>query len=192
MTADAQDNGSELGTRRRLATWVGAAALMAAPVIAMRASDDAASDPGDFIFLAILLAGVGVAVEAAARVSIRSAYRAAVGFALAAAFLHAWINLAVGIIGNEDNPANLIYYAVIAVAAVGALLARFQADGMSRAMVAAAIAQVLAFVAALATGLGFTGPMTVFFTVLWLASAWLFRKAARAQGTDIGKAASQG
>ena len=35
-----------------------------------------------------------------------SAYRAAVGVAIAAAFILVWMNLAVGIIGSEDNPAN--------------------------------------------------------------------------------------
>ncbi len=52
---------------------------------------------------------------------------------------------------------------------------------MARAMVAAAIAQVLVFVFALVGGLGFTGPITVFFTALWLIAGWLFRKAASEQ-----------
>ena len=65
------------------------------------------------------------------------------------------------------------------MAAVGALLARFRPAGMALAMVAAAVAQILAFAFALAAGLGFTGPITVFFAALWLISASLFRKAAR-------------
>jgi hypothetical protein len=148
------------------------------PVVALRMSDGAAGDVGDFMFLAILLAGVGIAYELAARIGPRHAYRAALGVALAAGFLHLWINLAVGIIGHEENPANLIYVAVIVVAVVGAALARFRPMGMARAMVAAAIAQVLVFAVALAAGLGFTGPITVFFAALWLISASLFRKAA--------------
>jgi len=100
--------------------------------------------------------------------------------AIAAAFLSIWINLAVGIIGSEDDPANLIYLAVIAIAAAGTILAGFRPLGMARAMLGAAIAQGLAFLAPLIAGLGFTGPITVFFVVLWLLSAWLFRRAAGA------------
>ena len=85
-------------------------------------------------------------------------------------------------IGSEDNPANLIYAAVIAVAVAAALLARFRPAGMAGAMVAAAVAQAAAFAVALGAELGFTGPITVFFVALWLASAWLFRKAAQARG----------
>jgi hypothetical protein len=59
---------------------------------------------------------------------------------------------------------------------------------MARAMVATALAQALVFAAALIAGLGFTGPITVFFAALWLTSAWLFRKAAREQ-TATGAAA---
>lgn len=100
-------------------------------------------DPGDFIFLAILLVWLGVAYELAARTSERHAFAIAVGIAVAAGLLGAWINLAVGIIDAEDNPANLIYAAVLAVAVIGAVLARFRPVGMSRAMVATAAAQVL-------------------------------------------------
>lgn len=154
---------------------------MLLPVLALRSIEEVAWDPGDFMFLAILLGGVGIAYELAARVTDRSAYLAAAAIALAAAFLSTWINLAVGIIGSEDNPANWIYAGVLAVALAGAALARFRPLGMARAMVAAAIAQALAFVTALAAGLGFTGPITVFFAALWLMAAWLFRRSAREQ-----------
>ncbi len=96
------------GGRARLTVWGGAAAIMALPVLALRTIDELTSDPGDFMFLAILLAGVGGAYELAARVKWQIAYRAALCMALAAALLSSWINLAVGIIGNEDNPANWI------------------------------------------------------------------------------------
>ncbi len=51
------------------------------------------------------------------------AYRFAVGVALAAAFLLVWMNLAVGLIGSEDNPANLMYFGVLAVGFIGAIIA---------------------------------------------------------------------
>ena len=170
------------GSRRRLTVWGAAAALMLLPLVALRGIDAAAWDPpGDFVFLAILLAGVGIAYELATRVPGRNAYPAAIGIALAAGLLSIWINLAVGIIGSENNPANWIYAGVLAVAFAGAALARFRPPGMAGAMLATAIAQALAFAVALAAGLGFTGPISVFFAALWLISAWLFRKAAHNQ-----------
>lgn len=177
MAASAHDDGA--GFRRRLAVWIGTAALMLLPVLAIRGMEPAAWDlPGDFIFLAILVAGVGAAYELAVRAAVGTAYPVAAGIAVAAALLQIWINLAVGIIGSEDNPANLIYGGVLAVAIGGAVLARFRPFGMACAMAATAVAQALSFVAALIAGLGFTGPITVFFAALWLIAAWLFRKAA--------------
>jgi hypothetical protein len=72
-----------------------------------------------------------------------------------------------------------MYFAVVGVAAGGALVARLRPLGLAYAMVAAAAAQIVTFVAALVLGLGFTGPITVFFTALWLISAWLFRRSVR-------------
>ena len=170
---------SALARQPRLLVWAVAGAAMLLPILAMRGVDPAAWDPpGDFIFLGILFAGTAGAFELGTRVPPRLAFRVAVALGLAAILLHTWVNLAVGIIGTEENPANLIYVAVIAVAVIGALLARFRARAMAKAMQAAAIAQALVFAIAWATGLGFTGPITIFFIALWLASAALFHKAA--------------
>ena len=117
-----------------------------------------------------------------------TAYRFAVGVALAAAFILVWLNLAVGVLGTEDDLANLMYIGVLGVGIIGAIIARFQPDGMARAMVATALAQAL--VAAIALIAGMQSPvspateilgLTGFFVALWLISAWLFRKAAREQ-----------
>ena len=118
-----------------------------------------------------------------------TAYRAAVGVAVAAAFLLIWINLAVGIIGSEDHPANLMYGGVLAVGIIGSVIVRFQPQGMMRALVGMALAQALAAVIALIFGWGSGGanwPQVIvvlngFFAALWLGSAWLFRRAAREQ-----------
>jgi peptidoglycan/LPS O-acetylase OafA/YrhL len=116
-----------------------------------------------------------------------TAYKSAVGIALAAAFFLFWVNGAVGIIGNENNDANLMYLGVLAVGGIGAVIARFQPHGMARALFATALAQALVAVIALIGGLGSTGPiwpwdvliLTGFFAALWLVSALLFRHAAR-------------
>lgn len=164
----------------RLVIWATTGALMLAPLLLIRGADEPAwRAPGDFIFLAVLLAGVGIAYEAAARVPDDKAYWAGLVVALASTVLQTWINLAVGVIGSEDNPINWVYAGVTAVAVAGVALSRFHAESMAYAMVASAIAQGIAFVIALVVGRIFTGPITVFFTALWLLSAWLFRKAAQ-------------
>lgn len=166
------------GSRWRIAAWGTGAALVLLPLAAMPITEEVNWDLADFIFAGALVTGVGLAFELAVRVSDSKAYRAAVAFALGAAFLLIWANAAVGIIGSEDNPANQMYFGVLAVGLVGALIARFRPAGMAVALVAMAIGQVLIAVIALVAGLGFTGPITLFFAALWLTSAWLFRKAA--------------
>lgn len=89
------------------------------------------------------------------------------------------MNLAVGIIGNEENPANLTFFAIPVVGMVGTLVARFQSPGMARAMLATVIAQALVAVIALIAGWGNIFVLTSFFILLWLTSAQLFRKAAQ-------------
>ncbi len=106
MTASEQENGREFREPRRWVVWSGAAALMVLPVLALRDFSDPASDPEDFMFLVILLSGVALAYELGARTPDRRAYFAGVCMALAASLGSIWINLAVGIIGSEDNPAN--------------------------------------------------------------------------------------
>jgi hypothetical protein len=114
--------------------------------------------------------------ELAAKISPSKAYRAATGVALAAAFLLVWINGAVGIIGNENNPANLMYFGVLAVGIIGTVVARRRPNGMVRTMVAMAITQTLISIIVLVAGLGYTFVITGFFVLLWLTSAWLFKK----------------
>ncbi|HEX8383349.1 MAG TPA: hypothetical protein VF592_08240 [Sphingomonas sp.] len=179
MTTGVRGSGPVPGRRIRLALWAGAGVSMVVPVVAMRLPHGLAHDAADFVFLAALLVGMGGVGELAARVPDRWARRAAAGLALAALLLQGWMILAVGIIGSEDDPANLVHVGVFAAAGIGAALARGQPAGMARAMTATAIAQVAAFGVALATGLGFTGPITLFLAALWLWSAWLFRRAAR-------------
>ena len=116
----------------------------------------------------------------------RNAYRAAVGVALAAAFMLVWLSLGVGIIGADGDPANLMYFGVLAVGIIGAIIARFRPRGMNRALFAMALAQALVAVIALIFGLGYpwSPPLEIlvlngFFVALFVGSALLFRHAAR-------------
>jgi hypothetical protein len=95
---------------------------------------------GDFIFAIMMFGAVGLAFELATRISTSWWYRGGAALGLAAGFLLIWANLAVGYIGSEDNPYNLLFFGVVAIALAGALLARFRARGMALAMLAAAIA----------------------------------------------------
>ncbi len=188
MAGNMENGGRRRGSLWRTVPWVIAAFLLLLPLVAMQFTDEVVWDETDFAVIAAMLFGACGAFELAARTTANTAYRAAVGVALVAAFLLIWINLAVGIIGSEDNPANLMYGGVLAVAIIGAVIARFQPDGMARAMVATALAQVLVAVLALIAGMGYPASppleilgVTAMLAALWLLSAWLFRKAARQQ-----------
>lgn len=116
----------------------------------------------------------------------RTAYRAAIGLALAAVFILVWLSLGVGIIGRDGDPANLMYFGVLAVGIIGAIIARLQPHGMARALIATALAQALVAAIALIAGLGlpWSGPVEIlllngFFVALFTGAAWLFRRATR-------------
>jgi len=113
-----------------------------------------------------------------------AAYRFGVGLALTAAFLIVWLNAAAGLIGIEDDdPANLLYAGVLAIGLVGALIARFQPRGLSRALFATALAQALVGVIALrlpnTAGSAQIVILHGVFVALFAGAALLFRRAAR-------------
>ncbi|MBI4466003.1 MAG: hypothetical protein HY656_01070 [Acidobacteria bacterium] len=158
------------------------------PLLAMLFTDQVAWDLADFVIAGTLLVGTGLTYELIARKSGKIAYRAAVGIAVAAALLLVWMNLAVGLIGNEENPANLMYIGVLAVGLIGAIIARLEPHGMAHALFATALAQVLVPVIALiiwkppfTSGVVAVLAVNAFFVALWLVSALLFRRAARYQ-----------
>jgi len=110
----------------------------------------------------------------------------AVGVSLVAALLVLWINLAVGIIGEPDDPANLMYVGVLAVGMVGAVVSQLRPQGMARSLFSMAIAQALVAMVTLFTGLGFppTPPLTLLalnllLILFWVGSALLFLKASK-------------
>lgn len=125
-----------------------------------------------------MLAMVCGAYELAVRMTGSRAFRAATLIAAIGCFLLIWVNLAVGIIGDEDNQLNQIYLAVLAVLGGGALLAWGRARWLAGAMVAAALAQGAAGLFAMSQGY-FTWPIEGFFIALWLLAARLFRTAER-------------
>ena len=169
-----------LDRRLRIAGWSLAAALMALPLIAMQLTREVAWTASDFVFAGVMLGTVGLLIELTFRLSPDWAYRGGVAAALAGGFVTLWINGAVGIIGDESHPANMMFSWVLAVGLIGAVIARFRAAGMAWAMIATAVAQVSVGVIAFVLGLPFLGPITIFFLAFWLCSAALFRRAAEA------------
>lgn len=174
--------------RSAIGVALAAAFVLLLPLLAMQITGEVVWDLADFAVAWTLLVGAGLTYKLVARKMGNIAYRAAVGVAVATALLLVWVNLAVGLIGNEGNPANLMYGGVLAVGIIGALIARVQPQGMARALFATALAQALVAVIALIAGLGYpaSGPLEIvilngFFAALWVGSAWLFWNAAREQ-----------
>ena len=163
--------------------------ILLLPFVAMQFTDEVVWDVVDFIVAGALLFGTGLTFELIARKvndSGNVAYRFATGVALAAALILVWMNLAVGLIGDEENPANLLYGGVLAVGIIGAIIARLQPHGMARALFSTALAQALVPVIALIiwkpqvfSGEAFFGMFGVnaFFVMLFVGSALLFRRA---------------
>jgi hypothetical protein len=176
MEASASSDGDR---RWRTAIWGTAALLLLLPLLAMQFTDEVNWSRFDFAIFGAMLGCACGAFEVAMRASSDTRYRAAVGVALCAAFILVWMNLAVGIIGDEEHPANLMFAGVVLVGVIGAAVARLQARAMARALVAMALAQALACVIAVLADWGRPVLPTVFFVALWLMSAQLFRKAAR-------------
>ena len=114
-------------------------------------------------------------------------YRFATILALATAFILVWLIGAVGVIGVEGDPFDLMYFGVLAVGLIGAIGARLQPHGMARALFATAFAQALVALVALIVGKHQSSVSSVpeililngFFIALFLGSARLFGNAAR-------------
>jgi hypothetical protein len=185
LAADASWRGRHrIGPRSRVARAT--ALILLLPLLAMLVTDEVAWGPTDFALAGALLFGTGRAYQLVATRTGDISYRAAVGVALAAAFMLVWLVGAVGVLGEEGDRADLMYAGVLAVGVLGAVIARFRPDGMARALLATALAQALVAVIALIAGkheasitsmpelLGLNG----LFCALFVGSAWLFRRAA--------------
>jgi hypothetical protein len=159
------------------------------PLVAMQFTTEVNWTLSDFVVAGVLLFGAGLLFTLLARLGNNRPYRLAVGVAVAAGFLLVWANLAVGLVGSEHNPANLLYGSVLAVALGGAFIARFQPLGMSRAMFATALTYVVVTAIALLVWPPATAnaepianlPNVLvgngLFAALWAVSGWLFQRA---------------
>ena len=159
---------------------IAVAIILSIPLVAMQFTDEVNWGFFDFVFMGILLFGAGLTYTLVARKMSFVAYRVAVGIAVVTTLLLIWVNAAVGIIG--DGPVNMLYVGVPAVGLLGAFIARFQPQGLSRAMFVMALVQALVPVAALIIGTSDFAPgvvqvfgLNAVFVILYIGSAMLFR-----------------
>jgi len=168
------------------------ALVLLIPLISMQFSDGVVWTLSDFVFAAALISGTGIAYKFISQRSTAVAYRVATAIAVVTALLLVWVNGAVGIIGSDDNPVNLLYFVVLVIGLIGVFLSRLEADGMKRALVVTGIAQILVPIIALEfrpsdfdPGLVRVFGLNIFFVLLWLVSALLYRRVAQKQSEQL-------
>lgn len=160
--------------------------LLLIPLIAMQFSEDVVWTHSDFILAGIMIFGTGITYTLVTRKSEEIAYRVAVGFALFTGLFLIWSNLAVGLIGSENNEFNSLYFLVIGVGVMGAFIAKFRAIGLMYTLFTMAATQVIIAITALFTDMADVPGSSVyeilavngFFITLFVVAAMLFRYAA--------------
>jgi hypothetical protein len=192
MATDANGWTRGRGSRWTLIPWGGAACLLLLPFVAMRFTSEVNWSSGDFIVMGAMLGLACALVETVVRLNGSWAYRLAAGAAIGSAFLIIWANLAVGIVGSENNPANRSFFAALGVGILGALFARFRAKGMALAMAATAGAIGIAFILAVSSATDEPNVShwreliaTLVITSPFLLSAWLFRRTAEEPASTV-------
>jgi len=159
--------------------WGLSAAVLALPAVTMQFSKEIAWGPEDFAILGALLVLLCVTVELAARVSSKRYFLAGVVLAGIGGFALIFINLAVGIIGSEEDPRNLVYYAIPALGFLGAIVGRFRSTVLIRLLMVMTAIQLSAAFLAPADMVRIMIPFTGLFVGLWLSSALLIQRSTR-------------
>jgi hypothetical protein len=140
----------------------------------------------DFIFAWVFIFSAGFTYKYIASKKSNAKYKAALGIAVFISLFIVWSNLAVGIIGSEDNPVNIIYFVMLFAVIIGGVTVKFQPKGLSILMFATAAAHgLIPFIAIVLIGAEniehFTSEMTtqigihLFIIMLWIISGLLFR-----------------
>jgi hypothetical protein len=177
------------GGARRRSLWKTPAAVTAIFLLAASLGNHFVEgwnwEPLGFVRIGTIIFGFGLAYELVTRKMDTMAYRIAVGVALVTALALLWGNF---VQMADVNPAAMIYFGVPLVGIIGAAIARFKPEGMTRALFATAFAQALVLTIALirnpqvtswapAVTRGFVA--NALFVLLFVGSALLFRTAAR-------------
>ncbi len=169
---------NQLG-KTTLRVALGALALLMVPLVASQLVPGWNWNAGSFVIVYLLFFGTGMAYAVIARKMGAWSYKAGVGVALVAGFALGWSNMVQ--VADSGHPENLVYYSVLAVGVVGALLARLQARGLARTSFV--MAATLALIALLLPS-GAPPDMALrmaighgVFVALFTASGLLFRRA---------------
>ena len=131
---------SQLGMTM-LRVGLGALAALMVPLVASQLVPGWNWPAKAFVLVYVLFFATGMAFALIARKMGAWSYKAGVGVALAAGFALGWSNMVH--VADSENPANLVYYSVLAVGVVGACLARLEARGLARTLFAMAAALAL-------------------------------------------------
>ena len=124
--------------------WVGAAALLLVPFIAMRVTTEVNWTLGDFIFAGLMLAALCGLVQLAVRRSTKAMYRWAMALAALGGFAVIWVNLAVGIVASEDNDFNMVFFLIILATIAASAAARIKARAMAKILPLTGVALLVA------------------------------------------------
>lgn len=157
----------------RLLLWGSLAVLLSLPAIL-----GFPWTASDFVLMALMLGALGGGIEFLFARSANPFARAGSAMLVIAGFLTIWVNLAVGMIGSEDNSYNLLFMALVPAAIAGAMLVRFRPRGLAWVALACGLAQAglaLGGIAADPRG----GRFSLVFALFWLIAAGLFRAGAR-------------
>ncbi|MGJ5818726.1 hypothetical protein [Paludibaculum fermentans] len=161
--------------------------LLMVPLVASQIVEGWNWPPGAFVFTYVLFFGTGMAYALIARKMGAWAYKAGVGIALVSGFVMGWSTMVH--ISESENPANFVYFGVLAVGAIGVWLARLEARGMARATfaMAATLVVVAAFALMRSSVAPSSGPVWDVgvghggFVLLFAVSGLLFRRASLAE-----------
>jgi hypothetical protein len=117
--------------------------LLMVPLVASRLVPGWNWKPTAFVFVYLLFFGTAILYALVAKKMSALSYKVGVGVALFSGFALGWSNMVH--VADSHNPANLVYYSVLAVGIVGACLARLKARGL--AVTLFAMAATLALIA---------------------------------------------
>ena len=161
------------------------ATLLLIPLVAMQFTEEVNWTAFDFFAAWVLLFGTGLTYKLIAIRKNNSKFRVAVGITVATSLLVTWVNLAVGIIGSENNPANDLFFGVLLIGFSGAIISRLQPKGLALTAFIMAIAQFMVPIIAYLVWRPDFDPGVIkifilngFFVMLYIGSALLFRSAA--------------
>ena len=161
---------------------LGALGLLMVPLVASQVVDGWNWPVGAFVRVYVLFFGTGMVFALVARRMGAWSYKAGVGLALLAGFALGWSNMVH--VADSGNPANLMYYSVLGVGAVGACLARLKARGLALTLFAmAATLAVIALMLPSGAPPYLARNMAIghaVFTALFITSGLLFRRASLA------------